>query len=388
MNAPFDTGDLHAVLDRATDALDPPALASGALTEARHRRTRRRGATVAVGTAVAVIAIVIAVRLLGPGETVGPAPAPAPTTPSGGVVATEMVRPALDSTVDLPQDDSLNLPADLSHGTEPLDGRGGSVIAAVQSAGGVVHLVQAGGTWQSVTKATGTLFRHSLTADGGAIALREESQFAIYSMYADRAFSYPVEAPSISGLWANDGVGFFYDLPGPGGESREHEGRRRFSTDSVAFPAGDDLDAIDIAGDGRLHEFVDGDYVTWTNFQVQGTRLDMRHLGDLHGPAAGYDDADVIAVVRSGLGSGEAVDADGVLVLNTAGQPTALLPVEGVSIDEVHLHLWVDETRLLIEIADDLVLWDTSTDERTHVSTIPAGAEVAISDGDGSLVRR
>lgn len=376
---------LRDVLDRASDAVDSPVLATGALNAARQRRTRRRGATAAVGAAVVVIAIVVGVQVIRPDDSIAPAPSPSPDGPRGGVVAPRDVRDPLTAPLDLPDDELLRLPADLTPTGQVLEGSGGSVIAAVQTADGAVSLVTFDGRWLDTDKLPeGTIFRQSLAVDGGAVALRTRGGFAVYSSYSDKLLRYDAPGAGATGLWLGS-VGFTYDVPGPGSESREHE--RPFNVDAVAFPAGDDLSAIVYDG-SELHEFVDGDYLRWANFQDRGARLDMSHLGHLRGPVAGYGGADVVAVVRSDLGSDAAVDADGVLVLDTTGHPTALLPVQGTPIEDVQLHLWVDETKLLVQVGSDLILWDTRSDERTHVSTIPAGATIAISDGDGSLVKR
>lgn len=70
------SGDLHQVLDCATDDIGAPALAARAFNAARRRRTRRRGAVAAVLSSGLVVAVVVASQV-GAGPSVAP-----PTNPS------------------------------------------------------------------------------------------------------------------------------------------------------------------------------------------------------------------------------------------------------------------------------------------------------------------
>ncbi len=286
-----------------------------------------------------------------------------------------VVQAPLTFPLDLPQERSLTIPADLATESDS-EGPGGTVMA-MQTTDGEVTLVGAGGAEVADDLPEGTLFRHSLAGDGGAVALRTEAGFTVYSMFDERATDYDVARTGDSGLWLEDSVGFVYDVPGPGGVSREHE--PPFSEDSMGFPAGGDLDEMDVHPTGGAHELVEGDYVRWADYQDEAARIDLSTLGDLRGPAASEDR---LAVVLDGA------DEDGVLVLDHDGTPEAFLPVDGIDVDAVVLHRWVDRARLLVQVGDRLVLWEVDGQRLSQVSVLPPGAVVSIGDGDGSLVRR
>ncbi len=367
--------DLHDLLDRATDRIEAPLLAAPALVAARRRRTRVRGAAVSVAVAGAVAAAILVPQRT---TDVAPSPAPAPTPtpapsyepPALDAVTDGMVRDALDVEADYPDDERLPLPESLAPSGNDV-GLTGPAVAVVQTVDGKVSALSPDGTWRSpANMPDGRLFPESLASDGGALALRSESAMEVYSLFAGRAFSYDVAPVATTGLWANDSVGLFYDVPGRGGETREHEGAR--SIDSVAFPKGEGLGDITMDPRGNtLFEFVDDDLVVWSDFQDVGIRRDARQLGDLHRPVA--QDGKV-AVIRSGLAGNDPAAADGVVVIGADLSPVALLPVVGVDVGEVVIHDFVDVDTLLIEVGDRLVTWNHRTGELLDVATLPTGA--------------
>ncbi len=367
--------DLHDLLDRATDRIEAPHLAASALAAARRRRARDRGAVASLAAAAVVAAVILV-----PDRTadVEPSPAPSPTPSeyepqSIAPLTDDIVRDTLDVDADYPDEDLL-LPASLQPSDVTASQRGPAVVV-VQTVDGTISSLGLDGTWRSPSNMPdGRLFPESLASDGGAVALRSESAMEVYSLFAGRAFTYEVAPVATTGLWANDSVGLFYDVPGQGGETREHEASRDIS--SVAFPVGEGL--TDIAMDPRgnsLHEFVEDEYVVWSNFQDIGIRRDTAALGDLHRPIA---QEGVVAVVRSGLDDTDPTAADGIVVLGADLEPVALLPVVGTAMDEVVLHDFVDAHTLLIEVGDRLVTWNHSTGELLDVATLPPGARVSV----------
>jgi hypothetical protein len=297
--------------------------------------------------------------------------------PGAPAADVEDVQAVLRADAALTQEQSLPLPADLGIPL-PTEGRAGGVVLALQSPGGRVRLVRAGGSSEESDLPAGTLFRHSLADDGGAIALHTPDGFVVHSIFGDDDRRYTAPGTADSGLWLGDSVGFLYDVPGPGGESREHE--PPFSTDAMGMPAGDDPNQMDLfpGVGGGVDEVVGGTYVRWSSYSTELRRVDLGGLGQLRGPASS---AERWAAVRSGASTGP----DGVLVLDHDGRPLVLLPVVGVDIDDVVVHHWVDASRLLLQVADRLLLWHVDREVVTQVSKLPPGAVLSIGNGDGSL---
>lgn len=371
----LDDARLAQLLDRATDQVAATGVAHRALREAGRRGRRRRVLTpVAVGAA-AVLLVVAGVLAVGHRSPSGVQPAPAPDLQEVPSVpaATPLGDPAA-----LDQDRSLNLPRSMT--SSPVSGLAGGRVALLQVDGERPVVVWANGALEPRPDLAGRVFRHSLAPDGGAAALAVEDGFLVHSFYAQRSWRYPAPLPDAEGLWLGDSVAFTYDLPGEGAEYREHE--PPFARDAVAFPLGDDLDQISLAPDGMaLHEIDGGTYRRWANYADVALEADVGDLGELRGPVGGER---WTAVVRDATGT----DRDGVLLLDPlTGRPHRMLPVEA-PVEDVVAHHWVGPDRLLLQAGEALVLWDVLTDELGRVSTLPAGARVSISDGDGSLVRR
>lgn len=156
--------DLHDAFVRATDAIDPPDLASGALATARLRRRRRRGIT-AVAVASVVVAIAVGTQLErrdvvvppvsppAPSVTVSPTVGPTPSPTATGTAedrpwnpqeagdlpaAPDWVAPALPDLLD-PPTTSPNL------AQAPVE----AAVAAVE-VGDAVRLLGTDGTWRTV----------------------------------------------------------------------------------------------------------------------------------------------------------------------------------------------------------------------------------------------
>jgi hypothetical protein len=73
--------DLQDLLEQATDLVEPPGLAAGALAEARRRRARSRGFASALVAAAAVVVLIVSVRVV-TGDPRSDAPPADPATPS------------------------------------------------------------------------------------------------------------------------------------------------------------------------------------------------------------------------------------------------------------------------------------------------------------------
>ena len=371
----LDDDHLARLLDRSTDRLTALGLAQRATHEAARRRRRRRVLAPAALGIAAVLLVVLGVLAVGHRAPRAEQPAPAPDLEE--TVRVPATSPLADPAT-LEQETSLNLPRSLT--STPVSGLAGGRVALVQVGDQAPRLVYGNGALEPRPDLTGRVFRHSLAPDGGAAALAVDDGFLVHSFYAQRSWRYRAPHPDAEGLWLGDSVAFTYDLPGEGAEYREHE--PPFSRDRVAFPLGADLDQISLAPDGMgLHE-IDGEtYRRWTDYASIGLETDTGDLGDLRGPVAGER---WTAVVRDAAGT----DQDGILLLDPlTGDPHRMLPVT-TPLSGVVAHHWVGPDRLLLQAGDALVLWDTATDELTRVSTLPPGARVSISDGDGGLVRR
>lgn len=373
--------DLHDVLERAAAPVERPDLARAALAGAHRVRVRRRGFAAGGATAVVVAAVVVGSSLTGApgGREPSPAPSPTETTEPGvrslGEVTDGLVQDPLEAGAPLERGSLAGVPESLAPEVVDPALADAPAVVVVQTPDGAISYVDRAGEWHaSAGLQGGTLFPESLAGDGGAVALRTADALDVYSTFSGQRVSYDVAPRAATGLWANDSVGLFYDVPGPGGETREHEGGRL--RDSVAFPLGDDL--ADVAMDPRsnaLHEFTDDTYVVWSNFQDIGIQRDTADLGLLERPVASDGK---VAVVRSGAGGDGPAAADGVLVLGADLAPKALLPVTGVGTDEVVLLDFVAASTLLLQVGDRLVTWDHRSGEVREVSTLPEGAVASV----------
>lgn len=373
----MNTDQLHDVLARAAGPVPRPDLARTALESAARERRRRRGIGAGLACAAAVVVAVVGVRVLAG----APAPVVEPpvTTPTGYVppalppVAPDQVRPTLDPDSDHPDERRFALPGSFAP-TDVQPGPSGPAVAAVQLDDGSLYVLDLDRQWHAVAGLpAGRLFPESLARDGGALAVRGEDALEVRSLFADRTFSYEVDPVATTGLWANDSVGLFYDVPGPGGQVRDHEGPR--VTDSVAFPRGDDL--TDVAMDplaNTLVELDDDEIVFWSNFQDIGIARDTSALGTLERPIV---QDGTVAAVRSGAGGSAPTSSDGVVVIGPDLATEALLPVAGVGADEVVLHDFVHEDTLLLQVGDRLFTWSFRDGEIRDVATLPPGAAVS-----------
>ncbi|MDQ4051611.1 MAG: hypothetical protein M3237_02785 [Actinomycetota bacterium] len=150
--------DLHQVLERATDAIDSPALAAGALDVALRRRVRVRGSVGVGAVALVVAAVVVGLQVAGSERTQPPLVTPPRTTetatPDAPLIDPDVVAPAWDpATVpSLPLDPHLALPQVLDPPANapalenaPL----GSAVAAMDT-GDAVGFVSTDGSWRTV----------------------------------------------------------------------------------------------------------------------------------------------------------------------------------------------------------------------------------------------
>lgn len=167
--------DLFAVLDRATDRIEPvdapQHAAVSALNRARVVRIRRRGMLAGAVAAAAVVAVVVATSLPGNDRSDAPVdPAPSvptvPTVPDSAVQATWEPRNAAD----LPQRDSI-LPATIEPPTDagqlPLSGAARLVLEDGKAG---LFLLGEDDTWAKAQAPSGSAYKSSLSDDGTMLA--------------------------------------------------------------------------------------------------------------------------------------------------------------------------------------------------------------------------
>jgi hypothetical protein len=140
--------DLHDVLDRATEAVESPDLATIALADARRRRIRRRGVLAAGVAAVCVVVVAVAAQLTRESTE----SAPPVTPPTKDIVQSPWNPRDVDDLPDAPAGLAPALPAVLRPPTvaKPLSAE--PIAAAVLSirAKDAVLLLATDGSWRSV----------------------------------------------------------------------------------------------------------------------------------------------------------------------------------------------------------------------------------------------
>lgn len=183
---------LGAALHRATDAIEAPGLAPGALGVVRRRRTRNRGVAVAA-TAAAVAAVIVATQLpkgpqtirpVGPSTpTVAPAPSQSPTASGPKVTVRDQgevrrLNPQrVDDLPDAPSRWVPEIPSTLDPPSDVPDLADSPIGAALLASneGGVVRLMSPAGDWRRLDlPAEGTWFV-DLSPDGTRLVAWEHA---------------------------------------------------------------------------------------------------------------------------------------------------------------------------------------------------------------------
>lgn len=192
------SGELHAVLERASDDIGSPALAARAFSAARRRRTRRRSAAAAVISSGLVVAVVVASQV-GGRPTVAPptnpslTPSPSPTDSAGPTrwdpmtvdelpAANAAIAPTLPEVVDPP--DSSPLLTD-----EPID----AAVVAVEDKG-IIQVLGIDGSWRRV-ETTQNFPRTELSPEGTRMVVSysadTESGATVYDLQAGSTQQIP-----------------------------------------------------------------------------------------------------------------------------------------------------------------------------------------------------
>ena len=388
MNEP----ELSAVLNRATDHLDPAEsphhAASSALARARVLRNRRRGVVAGAVAAVAVLAIVLTVTTQGTNRSLQPV-APAKTVPAiGAAVVQATWEPG--TAADLPQRES-RLPATLE---PPVDAAPLPLPAAAQlvlhDADDGIFLLGADGSWARTQAPSGAALRSVLSDDGTKLAnLGEQGLFVTDVRDGTwRELDLP-DGPA--GFWTGLGVSVGWQGNGHlllqsfmGVGVIDVEGERppeveSFGTEKVV--------GLDTAPDGRLLVFgstSEGGSITELADGEPLRSFDAGELPSLHLPFA--TEQRVVGVVNGIPQPDRPTEHSGVLVLEREGYAaSAYLPIAGTrytpGIDSTGFGAgdisplgWLDErTVLLAHVRStgrpwSLVAWDVESGDLTLVS--------------------
>jgi hypothetical protein len=211
-----DLRDLHDLLDLATDRLDAPGLATGALATAGRRRRNRRAGVVASAAAVLVVAGVAVAGLVGSDSSDEPMPAPSPPT--------RTVEPDLPTFDPTKVDDLPPAPADLipvlpdvldvptSTPTLAEDPVGAAVLTFARS--DALKVLGVDGAWRHVP----------LPVEGGSVALSPDGTRLLVQTAAGvdvwdvttgvvSAVPLPPEPTNdIGWTWTDDGALVVFDL--------------------------------------------------------------------------------------------------------------------------------------------------------------------------------
>lgn len=403
--------DLHAVLDRATDGLDPAAspqhAAVSALARARVVRQRRRGLVAGAVAAVVVVVVVVATGVAGTDRSEPPImPAPTvPAVPDSAVQATWDPRDAGD----LPQRASV-LPTEIAPAAGdtrplPLTSAARLVLADQQER---LFLLGEDGTWASTEAPSGSAFVSSLSDDGTMLANAGNGELWVTDVRDGRWRRLdlpPGPAFMWTGLdvtltWRDDtqlllrnGGGMLGVVDVDGAKASQADTHDTAQITGVAL-APDGTELFFGAGlEGQvIREVEDG----------EPTRTFVASaLGRIRTPLA--SDTRVAGMVSGIPRDDRPTDHAGMLVLDRTGYVAqAYLPIAGtkytpgvgiveISANGVRPTAWLDEDTLLLERSTglgrpwSLVAWDVETGELSLVSSGGSGTWLRAVAGD--LVR-
>jgi hypothetical protein len=403
--------DLFAVLDRATDGIDPAAspqhAAVTALARARVVRNRRRGLVAGAVAAVLVLVVAVATGVAGTDRTEPPVmPTPiVPAVPDSAVQATWDPRAAGD----LPQRASV-LPTEIAPrsgttGPLPLTGAARLVLADEQER---LHLLGEDGTWASTEAPSGSAYVSSLSDDGTMLANAGNDELWVTDV-RDGSWRQLDLPPGPAFMWTGldvtltwrddtqlllrNGGGMLGIVDLDGAEPAEADTHDTAQVTGVAMvPDGTEL----LFGTGLegqvIREVEDG----------QSTRTFVASaLGRFRSPLA--SDTRVAGLVSGIPRDDRPTDHAGVLVLDRTGYAAeAYLPIAGtrytpgvgiveISANGVRPMAWLDDHTLLLDDSRalgrpwSLVAWDVETGELSLVSSGGSGTWLRAVAGD--LVR-
>lgn len=402
--------DLFAVLDRATDGIDPADspqhAALSALARARVVRNRRRG--LVAGAVAAVLVLVVAVVTGVAGTDRGEPPVmPAPTVPAVPDSAVQTTWDPRDAG-DLPQRRSV-LPTEIAPraattGPLPLAGGARLVLADEQER---LLLLGEDGTWASAEAPSGSAYVSSLSDDGTMLANAGNGELWVTDV-RDGVWRQLDLPPGPAFMWTGLDVTLTW----------------RDDTELLLLNGGGLLGIVDLDGSGASEADInDTAHVTGVAMVPDGTELlfgttiegqvirevedggstrtfAASALGRFRAPLA--SDSRVAGLVSGIPRDDRPTDHAGVLVLNRTGYAAqAYLPIAGTkytpgvgiaeSANGVRPVAWLDDDTLLLDHSTSLgrpwslVAWDVETGELSLVSSGGSGTWLRAVAGD--LVR-
>ncbi|WP_134765304.1 hypothetical protein [Nocardioides sp. 1609] len=397
----LDPDDLHDLLDRATDAVQPVGMAVRARAVAHRRRVRRRGVAAGLASAVAVAGVVVAVQGAG-----GPA-ADAPTTPA----------PATTSTAPTPAEPLVAPDIPLDRIQDRWDPRGVEDLPVLDLGVPRVLPVADGG---EVTTAVALLDGDDATlligADGAQTSLTLPD-----GLGTSRSVRLSPDGRRVAAVGS---TGFFWrDLDGGAWQRVDVPGHAREG--SVGWLPGSDVVVLQGYGPGVRVDLATGgtrllphlaEYVSWAadpdgrltyQLPADGPSIDgpalVREDGDggttevFPGPLESIQryalsDSSMAAARADGAiygGEPAAHDVDGLIALDRVTLATrALLPVEdraGYYADGGNLvpTSWLDDDTVLFTVLprdaakEYLVAWDVGTGDLSRVACWPTAYDAS-----------
>jgi hypothetical protein len=405
--------DLHTLLELSTDGIDSPDLARTALTTARRRRTRHRGAVAGLAAGVAVAGIVLVPRAVDtsapareptgsptPTPSPSPSPSPAPTGDDGLAVAPPISDAAIQPVWDpagvagLPFGPMGHVPNVLSPtrgtGSRPGDTTGVLALSRFRDDQLAVFYGERG--WYAMRRVPGAgdIWDSALSRDGTRMAVAGEGGLLWCAAAEECPDWHRVAVPKALGqgvrlTWTHDSdrllvsdfvTGYLVELD---------------SGEVTELPYLGDA-ALDAAPDGRIvSRQLDARTVAeWDGAEQVTPSVATGDLGGLNDIVVSQD---AIAATRVDLSYGDpraAGDGDGLVVLERGTLRTrAFLPFAGssgqwVDSNQVRPVQWLDGRTLLVSVLVDdivhLVEWDTATGDLARVTRYPVAEDLSLRD--------
>lgn len=374
-----DLGRLSDVLERATDRVEAPGLAAGALAIAHRRRRARQGALASAAAAVLVAGVLLGTRMGGSGSV---EPAPAPTeTPAGPIVSTappiraDRIQPVWDPRdaesrpvveLGVPRVMESLVPGEVEQPVALLDDGSRVLLVSAEGRSAELELPAGAGRWRTV----------SLSPDGSRLAVAGMSGFfwrALDGGWQRVAVDdeQQVTGQGVSITWAPDSRSLVL---------RSHLAGVRVDLDSG------ELTPLATLGDYTPWSFTpEGGIVTVRGSVEWGDTGDRALLGPLEGlqsPAVGES---ALAAARVNLASTRTTrdsDFDGLIAVDRRTLATrSFLPVPGPErgagygdLGSIAPVAWLDDDTVLFTVLPQdapkeyLMTWDVETGGLSRVS--------------------